>query len=90
MWTESEAWKNLRRNGRHAVVRFDVFCGHCQKPLGTDLADPTSAGFFTHRPMDVFCSQRCISDYQNAHNARVYSYGWFPTLPHSTEQALKP
>jgi len=73
MWTESQKWRDMRANGGHGVVRFDVFCSHCNKQIGEDVdADGTNkCGVPSRWPMDVFCNSQCIWDYEAAKNIRL-------------------
>lgn len=82
MWTDSKKWKEMRANGGHGVVRFDVFCGHCNKQLAEDVDSDGIAkcGFRTEKPMEIFCGYKCAADYQAATGKRLWSYVWRPTL----------
>jgi len=83
MWTESKKWKEMRANGGHGVVRFDVFCGHCNKQIGEDVASDRigTCGLRTEKPMETFCDCQCAADWQAANGQILWSYGWRPTIP---------
>lgn len=83
MLTESKKWQELCASGGHGVVRFDVFCAQCNKQLAdnVDAGEIRNCGLQTDRPMEIFCDEKCASDYQVATGIRLFSYGWRSALP---------
>ena len=82
MWTDSKKWKEMRLAGGHGVVKFDVFCGHCNKQLAEDVGadEVRKYGLHTDGPMEVFCSYKCAAEYQSSTGKALFNYGWTPTL----------
>lgn len=82
MWTESKKWRELRASGGHGVVRFDVFCGHCNKQLGENLdsEDFHTVCFQTDAPMETFCDFVCAAKYQATTGKVLLRYGWSNAL----------
>jgi hypothetical protein len=78
MWNESQKWQELRRSGGHSVVRFDVFCGHCKKLISEDVGCDNlhAKGFWSDRPMDVFCDSQCAMGYQAKNGVRLMNLKW--------------
>jgi hypothetical protein len=78
MWTDSKKWQEMRRNGGHGVVRFDVFCGQCNKQIGEDVsADCISkCGLNSDSPMEIFCDSACAKVYEVEKGVTLFNNGW--------------
>jgi|SRR6266404_5894969 len=78
MWYESKKWHQLLKDGGHAEVHFDVFCGQCNKQLAenVDVQELHShGGIETYKPMEIFCSCKYARAYEKEKNVYLQIYG---------------
>jgi len=82
MWFESKIWRKLVKGGGHSEVRFDIFCGHCNKQLAEDIKVEklNEIGFQTFKPMEVFCNHKCAFTFQKENKITLWNYGWRSTF----------
>lgn len=81
MWCSSKKWSNLCRElGQRAgagEVRFDVFCGQCNKQLAEDVnVNGLSIGIHSDVPMEIFCSCKCARAYEKEKGISLFRYGY--------------